>query len=132
MDHQDRVQRPRGYHDPRHAHEQRIKEPVSRQAMQFLKREAFDGLSEIPVVRGEKVEQHFWQPGRGHDRNITNSQTLQKLIGSIPMNPVRQGLVEQARDWKWSSAGWFEQRSLHDLEPDPIPRDWLEERLSIQ
>ena len=50
-----------------------------------------------------------------------NSRTLQKRIDDIHLNPVRQGLVEQqTRDWKWSSAGWIEQRPLNDLEPDPI------------
>ena len=109
----------------------RIKEPVGRQAVQFLKRAAPEWLLRLRVVRGKKVEHHFWQPGRGHDRNITNPRTLQKMIDDIHMNPVRKGLVEHARDWKWSSAGWFEQRPLNALEPDPIPWDWLEEKWSI-
>ncbi len=49
-------------------------------------------------------------------------QTLaRQLIDYIHRNPVRKVLVEQACDWKWSSEGWFEQRPLNDLEPDPIP-----------
>ena len=49
-----------------------------------------------------------------------NSRTLQKRIDDIHLNPVRQRLIEPARDWKWSNAGGFEQRPLNDLEPDPI------------
>ena len=43
------------------------------------------------------------------------------------MNPVRKGLVHQEREWKWSSAGWFEGHSPNDLQPDLIPVDWLED-----
>jgi putative transposase len=105
----------------------RIKEPVGRRAVAYLRREAPEWLEKIRVQHGKRVEHHFWQPGRGHDRNIVNTQTLQRMIDYVHLNPVRKGLVEHARDWKWSSAGWFEGRPLNDLKPDPIPWDWLEE-----
>ena len=105
----------------------RIKEPVSRTAVQLLWREAPEWLDRIRVQRGKLTEHHFWQPGRGHDRNINNPRTLQEMIEYIHLNPVRKGLVQHAKDWKWSSAGWFEASPLNDLEPDPIPWDWLEE-----
>ena len=105
----------------------RLKEPVSRKAVQFLKRESPEWLARIRVRRGKKVEHHFWQQGRGHDRNIDNPRTLQSMIEYIHLNPVRKGLVERARDWKWSSAGWFEGMPSNDLEPDLIPWDWLED-----
>ncbi len=104
-----------------------IKEPVSREAVQFLKREAPEWLPRIRARRGTRVEHHFWQPGRGHDRNIDNQRTLQKMIDYVQLNPVRKGLLERARDWKWSSAGWSEGQPLNDLQPDPIPWDWLQE-----
>ena len=190
MDYRDRIQRPRGYNDPGHAHEltiscyrrypflskartcewlaaqlevvrteleydlwayvfmhdhihlvvnprqreydtsvflKRLKEPVSRRAVQFLKKEAPEWLERIRVKRGSRFEHHFWQPGRGHDRNIYRGKTLLAMIDYTHMNPVRKGLVEQARDWKWSSAGWFEDWPLNDLKPDPIPWDWIED-----
>ncbi len=104
-----------------------IKEPVSRQAVQFLKKEAPHWLPRIRDLKGTRVEHHFWQPGRGYDRNIDNARTLQKMIDYIHLNPVRKGLVNCARDWKWSSAGWFEGQPLNDLETDPISWDWIEE-----
>lgn len=104
-----------------------VKEPVSRDAVKYLKREAPEWLPRIRRRRGKKVEHNFWQPGRGHDRNIDNPQTLRYMIDYIHLNPVRRGLVECAKDWKWSSAGWFEGMPLNDLQPDPIPWDWLEE-----
>ena len=143
MDFRDRLQRPRGYNDPGHAHEltfscyqkyaflskertccwladeldrvrkklnyalyayvfmpdhihlivmpqeelydtseflKQLKEPVSRKAVQFLKQESPGWLARIRVQHGNKAEHHFWQPGRGHDRNILKGKTLQSMI----------------------------------------------------
>jgi putative transposase len=104
----------------------RIKEPVSRNAIAYLKREAPDWLGRLAVRRGQEVEHHFWQPGRGFDRNLTEPDTLCSMLEYIHMNPVRKGLVARARDWKWSSAGWFEGSPLNSLQPDTIPREWLD------
>jgi putative transposase len=104
----------------------KVKEPVSRRAVAYLKKEAPAWLPRIQVAHGDDVEHHYWQPGRGHDRNIGNPRTLQTMIEYIHLNPVRRSLVERARDWKWSSAGWFEGCPLNDLRPDPIPWDWCE------
>ncbi len=93
----------------------------------FLRASAPEWLERIRVKRGSRFEHHFWQPGRGHDRNIYRGKTLLAMIDYTHMNPVRKELVEQARDWKWSSAGWFEDRPLNELKPDPIPCDWLED-----
>ncbi len=63
-----------------------IKEPVSREAVQFLKRKAPEWLQRIQAKHGESVEHHFWQPGRGYDRNITKGQTLQQMIDYLHQN----------------------------------------------
>ena len=104
----------------------RVKEPVSRNAVQFLKRESPAWLDRICISRGKRIEHHFWQPGRGYDQNIDNAKALLSAIEYVHLNPVRKGFVERARDWKWSSAGWFEHCPLNDLEPDSIPPEWLE------
>lgn len=105
----------------------RVKERVSRQAVQYLKRESPEWLLRIRVRHGDSFEHHFWQPGRGHDRNILKGLTLLKMIDYVHLNPLRRGLAVQSRDWKWSSAGWFEGLTLNNLKPDPIPWDWLED-----
>ena len=104
-----------------------VKEPVSREAVLFLKRESPEWLSRIQAIHGSSVKHHFWQPGRGHDRNIISGRTLQQMIEYVHLNPVRRGLVERISEWKWSSAGWFEGTGLNSLRPDPIPSDWLED-----
>jgi len=72
------------------------------------------------------VQHCFWQPGRGHDRNIQQARSLRGMIDYLHLNPVRTGLVDTARDWTWSSAGWFEELPCNDLRPDAIPWDELE------
>ena len=106
---------------------ERIKAPVGRQAVRFLRKQAPEWLPRIRVKRGDSFKYHFWQPGRGYDRNITNGRTLLEMIDYIHLNPVRRGLVEQAREWKWSSAGWYEGSPLNQYPPEPIPWDWLED-----
>jgi putative transposase len=70
------------------------------------------------------VERLFWQSGGGFDENIEDPRALREIIDYIHLNPVRRNLVEMARDWKWSSAGWYEGQPTCLLHPDPIPAEW--------
>lgn len=51
----------------------------------------------------------FWQTGGGYDRNVYTEDELIEKIAYIHQNPVRRGLVERPGDWRWSSAGHYEQ-----------------------
>ena len=104
-----------------------IKLPVSRRSIAWLRETNPDWLEHLKQERGERSEYHFWQRGGGYDRNITEPETLMKMIDYIHMNPVRSGDVERSREWKWSSAGWFEGGVPNDLPVDPIPPEWLME-----
>ena len=101
------------------------KQPTSRRALAFLRRESPDWLEKLKLQRGKRTEYHFWQNGGGFDRNITEPVTLENMIEYIHMNPVRKGLVTRAIDWKWSSAAWFLSHKQHDYLPvAPIPYEW--------
>ena len=50
----------------------------------------------------------FWQEGGGYDRNISTPNAVLASIDYIHTNPVRRGLVNRAREWKWSSCRWYE------------------------
>ncbi len=104
-----------------------IKEPVGRRAAWFPARHAPQWLPRVTQRRGQRLERHFWQPGGGCDRKIVKPRTLSAMIDDIHLNPVRRGLVERARDWRWSSAAWFEgcESAAHGLIPDPIPPEWV-------
>lgn len=101
-----------------------IKLPVSRKALAFLRQSAPDWLPRLSQQRGNKIEYHFWQRGGGYDRNITEPETLRKMIDYIHLNPVRKGLVEQAWEWRWSSAGAYAGKNASPLQIDPIPPEW--------
>lgn len=104
---------------------QRIKWPVSRKALAYLRVNAPEWLPRLTTQRGQKTESHFWQRGGGYDRNVTEPSTLEKMMEYIHMNPVRRGLAERATDWKWSSARWYSSGTC-PLEMDRIPPEWTE------
>jgi putative transposase len=103
-----------------------IKAPVARRAIDYLAQHAPEWLPRITRRRGQKTERLLWQSGGGYDRNITSARTLLQIIDYIHANPVRKQLVLRPRDWKWSSAAWFDDLSEIPLLVDPIPSDWLE------
>ena len=102
-----------------------IKEPVGRKALAYLGEVRPDWLPRLTRVRGGRQERLFWQSGGGYDRNVTEPQTLWKMIEYIHMNPVRRDLVQRTVDWTLSSAGWYEDQRETVLVPDRIPPEWL-------
>jgi putative transposase len=99
-----------------------LKIPVQRKALSFLRKQAPEFLDRLcdRQPNGE-VHYRFWQRGGGYDRNVTNSQTLQKMIDYIHRNPVRRGLVDQPTDWIWSSARFQEGHLDVPIAMDPLP-----------
>ncbi|MEZ6056736.1 MAG: hypothetical protein R3C01_08525 [Planctomycetaceae bacterium] len=97
--------------------------PVSRKALAYLREHAPEWLPKLQAQRGTKAESHFWQRGGGYDRNVTEPQTLEKMIQDIHLNPVRKGLVERATDWKWSSANWYA-TGTGPIVVDRLPPEW--------
>ena len=47
----------------------------------------------------------LWQPGGGHDRNITTHRQFLEAVDYIENNPVVKGLVARPEEYRWSSAG---------------------------
>ena len=103
-----------------------IKSPVARKAIKYLKENSPEWLPKITRRRGNKQERLFWQSGGGYDRNVDTPRTLMSMIDYIHANPVRKQLVDRPRDWKWSSAAWFDDQPEVPIKLDPIPIDWLE------
>jgi len=96
-----------------------IKEPVSRHAAAWVRKNAPDFLWRMEEIRpnGRRIVR-FWQPGGGYDRNIHSAEELHEKIDYIHRNPVRAGLVEDPAAWPWSSySAW------HDCIDGPLPID---------
>jgi len=104
-----------------------IKQPVSRKAIAYLRKHAPEWIQRITVAKGTETRRQFWQKGGGYDRNITEPRTLISMIDYLHLNPVRRGLVERGRNWKWSSAAWFDRTGESPLRVDPLPPEWLAE-----
>ncbi len=50
----------------------------------------------------------LWQAGGGFDRNVRDSEEMEREIRYIHNNPVKRGLVKQPTDWAWSSARHYD------------------------
>jgi putative transposase len=75
------------------------------------------------LAKGKKGGEvfRFWQPGGGYDRNITDKDTLVRMIDYIHENPVRKGLVTDPLDWKWSSLSQIVTGRCEITEVDTLP-----------
>jgi putative transposase len=86
-----------------------IKRPVSRRVKETLINGQSPLLEKLTVQeRPGKTVFRFWQEGPGYDRNLQTEKAVTAAIDYIHLNPVRRGLCQQARDWKWSSARFYE------------------------
>ena len=102
-----------------------LKVPVSNRVIAFVRETAPEHLPQLTVFWGSgKTETHFWEKGKGHDRNLWSPQVVWGMIDSIHMNPVRRGLCKSSEDWYWSSAREY----LHPgTGPIPVDRHSLPE-----
>jgi len=55
----------------------------------------------------------FWQQ-ESYDHLVRHEREFAKIVSYIEENPVRAGLVREARDYRWSSAGWATRGSPAD------------------
>jgi len=100
-----------------------IKQPVSRKAIRYLKGNQ-PGLLRLMETREKHHPYRFWQDGGGYDRNIRDTDELERFLKYIHDNPVRRGLVENSSDWIWSSASFWlkEERGPLRIDIESFPR----------
>jgi putative transposase len=60
----------------------------------------------------------FWQE-ESYDHLVRDQPEFERIRRYIEQNPVRAGLVTEATEYRWSSAGWATGRSLADQEVRP-------------
>ena len=63
----------------------------------------------------------FWQK-RYHDRNVRNAEEFAVKLRYLHGNPVRRGLVKEAKDWRWSSFRHYAFREKGVVE---IESEWM-------
>jgi putative transposase len=79
-----------------------IKQSVSRKAINWFRDNDQEFLKRLAV--GQKYQKYrFWQDGGGYDRNIMSYKAARNSVNYIHLNPVRRKLVENPRQWEYSS-----------------------------
>jgi putative transposase len=105
-----------------------IKQPYSVRIKQLLIASGSPLVERLTVrERPGKSAFRYWQEGAGYDRNLTTPRAVLAAMDYIHHNPLRRGLVNDARLWKWSSARWYASNrevidpdlpTLHGLPPE--------------
>jgi putative transposase len=105
-----------------------VKRPCSAEVKANLQSTGSRLLHELTVrERPGKWSFRFWQEGPGYDRNLKTPEAVLGSIDYLHLNPVRRGLCQEAVQWRWSSARWYqsEGRDLDGQLPqiDGVPAD---------
>jgi putative transposase len=99
----------------------RLKRPVSVRVRDDLRERGSSLLQRLTVrERPDKTVFRFWQEGPGYDRNLQSCAAVQASIDYIHLNPFKRKLCQRARDWRWSSARFYESGGVH-IDP-ALPR----------
>jgi len=100
-----------------------IKQPVSRRAMIYLRKQNPQGLVWMATGQAE-IPYRFWQAGGGYDRNMTSVDAIVNAAKYIHANPARRGLVSHPSEWVYSSARDWETGTsrLLPIDFDTFPR----------
>lgn len=72
---------------------------------------------------GGDRERRFWQPSR-HPVAILDERFYLQKLNYLHSNPVRKGLVIRGRDWRFSSAAWFDSDKQASSEVSLSPLLW--------
>lgn len=95
-----------------------IKRPFSYRIKQLLTKQQAPLLTELTIrTRPGKTAFRFWLEGPGFDRNFFSKQAVESAVNYIHLNPVKRKLSSESREWKWSSARWYESNGKY-IDPD--------------
>ena len=85
-----------------------IREIKSRSAKRYF------AVSQIAPATSKRV---FWQR-RCYDHNCRSIDSVREKVRYCHQNPVKRGLVDEAKDWEWSSYNWYRGRQDVPLSVD--------------
>ncbi|QDT44853.1 Transposase IS200 like protein [Gimesia alba] len=86
-----------------------IKRPFSYRIKELLREQQHPLLKDLTIrTRPGKTAFRFWLEGPGFDRNFFSEQAVEAAVNYLHLNPVKRKLVSEVKDWKWSSARWYE------------------------
>ncbi len=91
-----------------------LKQRVSRD----LRRRAGTGQSRLFLEKDTDLPR-FWQP-RFYDFNVYSAKKRREKLEYMHANPVKRGLVEDPRDWLWSSCLFYLHGERGAVTIDPV------------
>lgn len=96
-----------------------LKQRVSRRLRQKRRRKNPGQLPLWSHDDGGKGLRSVWQP-RFHDFNVFTKKKKNEKLHYMHMNPVKRGLVKQAKDWPWSSYNFYARAGVVLLSMDRV------------
>ncbi|MHB8677854.1 MAG: REP-associated tyrosine transposase [Candidatus Acidiferrales bacterium] len=73
------------------------------------------GCQSVPV----RTLPQFWQR-RFYDFNVWSRKKAIEKLAYMHVNPIKRGLVDDPRDWAWSSYAFYQGRGEVMIEIDPV------------
>jgi putative transposase len=95
-----------------------LKQRVSHRLRREL-RSASSAQESSPSARPAGDLPQFWQR-RFYDFNVWSRKKKIEKLAYMHMNPVKRGLVEDPKDWRWSSYSFYQGRGAVLVEIDPL------------
>jgi putative transposase len=108
-----------------------VKHELSKEVKAELEKHNSPLLKRLTIQeRPGKMVFRYWQEGPGYDRNFQTMESVINAIRYIHANPVRRGLVQQERQWTFSSARFYETEGReHDPrcpKITPLPAEYFQ------
>ena len=105
-----------------------IAEIKSKSASRIIYEQAVDLPEDCRITRAGKDRRVYWQ-ARCYDHNCRSKETVIEKINYCHNNPVKRGLVEESKKWRWSSYDWYLGRRDVPIEIDDFEGMQTKERL---
>jgi putative transposase len=96
-----------------------LKQRVSRQLRSKLQRGVSEEQQPLPFAQALKGLPQFWQR-RFYDFNVLSHRKKVEKLDYMHRNPVKRGLVEDPKDWRWSSYSFYQGRGAVLIEMDVV------------
>ena len=87
----------------------RLNGGFSKQALHRWRELGDAGAKVLAKITDNRGRPRFWQHGGGYDHNVKSERALSEIIDYIHENPVQRGLCDLPREWRWSSARWYDE-----------------------
>jgi putative transposase len=84
-----------------------IKRHAAKEILNHLSKTDSQVLDQLIVSRNSVERRVLWQR-RCYDHNCRSEKSVWEKVEYCHQNPVKRGLVQDARDWIWSSSRWYD------------------------